>query len=224
MPNLQFGRCRNMKFHKKHCLTVSSALLFDLLILDQYIPKHHKQRNLSWGYTAMIWLAYILSEGDHRKVSVREYVKRMSATLLTVTGLGMDELDFTDDRLGVLLKHLSENTYWEKIERELSERSIEAYRLPTETVRCDATTVSGYHKIKKGGLFQKGVSKDDPERPQIKLMASSLDPLGMPLATDVVSGEKADDVLCRPVIKRINAYLQGTANLAHLRRALISKI
>jgi len=182
-------------------------------IIDQYIPKHHKQRDLSWGYTAMVWLAYILSEGDHRKVSVREYVKRMSATLLTITGLDIDELDFTDDRLGILLKHLSKKICWEKIERELSERSIEAYKLPTETVRCDATTVSGYHKIKEGGLFQKGVSKDDPKRPQIKLMTAALDPLGMALATDTVSGETADDVLYRPIIKRINAYLQDKAVL-----------
>ena len=182
-------------------------------IIDQYIPKHHKQRDLSWGYTAIIWLAYILSEGDHRKVSMREYVKRMSSTLLTITGQEIDELDFTDDRLGVLLKYLSKKSYWEKIERELSERSIEAYQLPTETVRCDATTVSGYHKIREGGLFQKGVSKDDPKRPQIKLMTGALDPLGMPLATDVVSGERADDVLYRPVIKRINAYLKDKAVL-----------
>jgi len=182
-------------------------------IIDQYIPKHHKQRDLSQGYTITIWLAYILSEGDHRKVSVREYVKRMSATLQTITGLEINELDFTDDRLGVLLKHLSKKMYWEKIERELSERSIEAYKLPTETVRCDATTVSGYHKIKEGGLFQKGVSKDDPKRPQIKLMTAALDPLGMPLATDTVSGETADDALYRPVIKRINAYLKDKAVL-----------
>ncbi len=182
-------------------------------ILDQYIPKHHKQRELSWGYTTIIWLAYVLSEGDHCKVSVRQYVNGMSATLHATTGQEIDELDFTDDRLSVLLKCLSQKSYWEDIERELSERTIEAYKLPTKTVRCDATTVSGYHKIREGGLFQKGVSKDDPKRAQIKLMAGALDPLGMSLATDVVSGERADDILYRPVIKRINAYLKNEAVL-----------
>ena len=161
----------------------------------------------------MIWLASILSEGDHRKVAVREYAKSMVCTLNAITGLEIDELDFTDDRLGVLLKCLSKKSYWEKIERELSERFIEAYELPTETVRCDATTVPGYYKIREGGLFQKGVNKDDPKRPQIKLMTSTPDPLGMPLAMDVVSGERADDVLCRPVIKRINVYLKDKAVL-----------
>ena len=54
-----------------------------------------------------------------------------------------------------------------------------------------------------GGLWQFGHSKDDPTRPQIKVMIGSLDPLGMPLATDVLSGERADDGLDIPLIERI---------------------
>lgn len=178
-------------------------------ILDNHIPVHWKQRNLSWGLTSIIWLAYILSERDHRKVSVREYVKKLSVTLSSIVKQNIDELDFTDDRLGVLLKYLSKKSYWEKIEKELSERSIEAYELAQETVRCDATTVSGYHEIEENSLFQRGVSKDNPKLPQIKIMTGALDPLGMPLATDIVSGEKADDILYRPVIERINEYLKN---------------
>ncbi|MCP4489404.1 MAG: hypothetical protein GY820_19145, partial [Gammaproteobacteria bacterium] len=177
-------------------------------VLDNHIPVHWKQRDLSWGLTCIIWLAYILSEGDHRKVSVREYVKKILVTLSIITGRKIDELDFTDDRLGLLLKYLGNKSYWDKIEKEISECSIEAYELQTDTVRCDATTASGHHEIKEDGLFQKGVSKDNPKLPQIKIMIGAPDPLGMPLATDVVSGEKADDVLYRPVIRRINEYLE----------------
>ncbi|MBF0240127.1 MAG: hypothetical protein HQM12_20685 [SAR324 cluster bacterium] len=36
-------------------------------ILDSHIPAHWKQRELSCGWTAVIWLAYILTEGDYRK-------------------------------------------------------------------------------------------------------------------------------------------------------------
>jgi transposase len=39
-------------------------------------------------------------------------------------------------------------------------------------------------------------------------MIGSLDPLGMPLATDVVSGERADDGLYLPIIERIRTGLQ----------------
>jgi transposase len=44
-------------------------------VLDRHIPRHWNQRGISWGWTAVIWLAYILTEGDHRKVSVETYIK-----------------------------------------------------------------------------------------------------------------------------------------------------
>jgi len=181
--------------------------------IDKHISSHGNQRNLSWGWTAIIWLAYILSEGDHRKVALREYVRGMKNVLEQVTGKEIDNLDFTDDRLAILLRHFSNRQWWIKIENDLSENSIEVYELPKKIVRCDATTVSGYHKVVEGGIFQFGNSKDDPNRPQIKIMTGSLDPLGMPLATDVVSGENADDRLYVPVINRINSVLKKSGVL-----------
>jgi transposase len=177
-------------------------------VLDKYMPAHWKQRELSWGWTAMIWLAYILSEGDHRKVVVEEYVKNLQQTLSEVTGQRVGPLDFTDDRLGIVLTHLSEKSSWEDIEAELSEQTIRVYALARDVVRCDATTASGYHEVSAGGLFQFGHSKDDPRLPQIKIMSGALDPLGMPLVTDVVSGEQADDGLYVPVIDRLQGVLQ----------------
>lgn len=162
-------------------------------VLDNHLPRHWKQRGLSWGWTAVIGPAYILTEGDHRKVSVEADVKEMTQTLSQVTGQAIDPLDFGDDRLAVLLKYLSQPAYWHPIEQELNERGVQVYHLPVEVIRCDATTVSAYHEVVDGGLVQFGHRKDDPSRPQIKWMVGSLDPLGMPLATAVVSGERADD-------------------------------
>ena len=85
-------------------------------IIDQYIPVQKHQRDLSWGWTAVIWLAYILSSGNHRKVSVREYILDIQHTLIKTTGQKIEELDFTDDRLTILLAYLSEEKIWEKIE------------------------------------------------------------------------------------------------------------
>lgn len=62
-------------------------------VLDHHLPQHWKQRGLSWGWTAVIWLAYIVTEGDHRKVSVEAYVKGMKQTLRQVTGQAVDPLD-----------------------------------------------------------------------------------------------------------------------------------
>ena len=174
-------------------------------VLDRHIPRHWTQRGLSWGWTAVIWLAYIVTEGDHRKVSVEMYLKGMQHTLSHLTAQVVDPLDFSDDRLSHLLTHLSKPTYWHQIEYDLNARSIEVYALPQDVIRCDATTVSGDHEVTTGGLVQFGHSKDDPTRPQIKVMMGSLDPLGMPLSTDVLSGERADDGLYIPIMERIRA-------------------
>jgi transposase len=179
-------------------------------VLDRHIPRHWTQRGLSWGWTAVIWLAYIVTEGDHRKVSVGTYLKGMHHTLSHLTAQVIEPLDFSDDRLSHLLKHLSKPAYWHQIEHDLNARSIEVYPLPQDVIRCDATTVSGAHEVTAGGLVQFGHSKDDPTRPQIKVMIGSLDPLGMPLATDVVSGARADDGLYLPIIERIRTGLPTT--------------
>ena len=176
-------------------------------VLDRHLPRHWKQRRLSWGWTAVIWLAYILTEGDHRKVTVAAYITGMQNTLSCLSGQRIAPLDFSDDRLGHLLTHFSKAKYWHAIEQDLNACSIEVDALSHDVIRCDATTVSGDHNVQDGGLVQFGHSKDDPTRPQIKVMMGALDPLGMPLATDVLSGERADDGLSLPIIKRIEAGL-----------------
>src|SRR5881296_3852942 len=182
-------------------------------VLDRPIPRHWKQRGLSWGWTAVIWLAHILTEGDHRKVAVEVYVKGMHHTLSCLTAQVIQPLDFSDDRMSHLMSNLSKTKNRHQIESDLHERSIEVHALPPEVIRCDATTVSGAHEVTAEGLLQFGHSKDDPTRPQIKVMMGSLDPLGMPLATDVLSGERADDGLYIPIIKRIRQGLHKTGLL-----------
>ena len=121
-------------------------------VLDRHIPRHWTQRGLSWGWTAVIWLAYIVTEGDHRKVSVETYIEGMQHTLRHLTAQAVDPLDFSDDRLSHLLQHLSKPTYWHRIERDLNARSVEVYALSQDVIRCDATTVSGDHEVTDEGL------------------------------------------------------------------------
>ena len=179
-------------------------------VLDKHIPTHCSRRKLSWGWTAVIWLAYILSEGEHRKISMEDYIKGMQNTLKSLTGQEIEPLDLSDESDGCLLKYLSHPAYWEKIEDELNQRTIEVYKRPVETIRCDATTVSGHHQVSDEGLLQFGHSKDDPNLPQFKIMVGALDPLGMSLATEVVSSEQADDSLYIPAIKRVDESLNQT--------------
>ncbi len=59
------------------------------------------------------------------------------------------------------------------------------------------------------GLFQLGHSKEHrPDLPQLKVVLASLDPLGMPVATEVVAGDKADDPLYIPAIEQVRAGLE----------------
>jgi transposase len=172
-------------------------------ILDRHIPRHWLQQGLSWGWTASIWLAHIVSQGDHRKLTVRDWVRQAHSTLEQVTGLDIRETDFTDDRLTIVLRHLSDAARWQAIEQELGRHLVRVYDLEEQPIRVDATTVSGYREGGEDSLWQFGHSKDDPTLRQIKAMMATLDPLGLPLALEVVSGEQADDRLYVPTIDRV---------------------
>ena len=115
-------------------------------LLDRHLKRHGLHEGLSWGWIGVIWLAHILSQGDHRKLPVQAWVRQARETLVGLTGLSdLTELDFTDDRLSKLLTRLSRPAVWQGIEQELGENLLRVYELPTTRVRLDATTVSGYH-------------------------------------------------------------------------------
>jgi transposase len=171
-------------------------------LLDRHIKRHHLEQGLSLGWVISIWLVYIVSQGDHRKVTVEDWVREKHDTLELLTGLEIRKTDFTDDRLTIALRHLSSDECWNEIEEDLGQNLIRIYELPQETIRVDATTVSGYHQGGEGSIWQYGHSKDDPALRQIKLMMAALDPLGLPIGLDVVDGKSADDRLYLPIILR----------------------
>jgi transposase len=182
-------------------------------ILDRPMPRHGKQRGLRWGWTAVMWLAPMLTEGDHRKVAVEVSIKGMHHTLRRLTAPVIEPLDCRDDRRSPLRTHVSKPQYWHQIERDLHERGIEVHALPAEGIRGEATTVSGAHEVTAEGLLQCGHSQDDPTRPQSKGMLGSLAPLGMPLATDVLSGEGADEGVSLTLMERIRPGVKTPGRL-----------
>ena len=179
-------------------------------ILDGHLARHGLQQGLSWGWLATIWLAHILSQGDHRKLPVQAWVRQAGATILRITGLAnLTELDFTDDRLTILLRRLSVPSSWMAIETDLGRNILRVYKLTPERVRLDPTTVSGYHAGGAASVFQFGHSKDDPTLRQVKVMVATLDPLGLPLVTAVVAGNAADDPLYVPAVDRVLQIIEG---------------
>ena len=158
---------------------------------------------------ASIWLAHILTEGNHRKQPVHAWVRQAKYTILQISGQEMRELDFTDDRLTLLLRRLSKPAVWDVGEQELGRSILRVYDLATEQVRLDTTTISGYHSGGEESLFQYGYSKDDPSLRQVKLMVAALNPLGMPIVSQVVAGDEAGDVLYKPAVKRLRVTPPG---------------
>jgi len=178
-------------------------------IFDHHLGRHGLQQGLSWGWIATIWLAHILTESNHRKHPVQSWVKQAQATIVKISGQQVRELDFTDDRLTLLLRRLSKPATWQAIETELGRSILRVYELMPKNVRLDTTTVSGYHVGGEESLFQYGYSKDDPTLQQVKLMIAALDPLGLPIVSQVVAGNLADDKLYIPAVDRVLQIIEG---------------
>lgn len=117
--------------------------------------------------------------------------------------------DFTDDRLGDVLRYLSDDATWDAIECQVGQNLWNVYALPTQCVRLDSTSVVVYHQGDDESLFAQGHSKDHrPDLAQFKVMMSALDPLALPVATQVIRGNAADDGLYIPAIAQSRKVLK----------------
>jgi len=182
-------------------------------LIDRHLKRHGLHQGLSWGWITAIWLAHILTASDHRKLPVRAWVRQAGETIERITGMKIGELDFTDDRLTLLLRRLSKPTTWQAIETELGRNILRVYELKPKQVRLDPTTVSGNHAGGEDSLFEFGHSKDDPTLRQMKVMVAALDPLGLPLVSQVVAGSTADDPLYIPAVDRVLQIIDGVGLL-----------
>ncbi len=185
-------------------------------LLDEHFPTHGNREGLSLGELTTIWLTHVLSEADHRMNRVQPWAERRLETLRGCSDTSLQVRDLGDDRLADVLRHLSDDARWRGFEQELTGHLVRVYDLKPSCVRLDSTTASSYGAVSEDGLLQLGHSKDHrPDLPQLKVMLATLDPLGMPLATEVLSGERADDRLYLPAIARVRACL-NTAGLLYV--------
>lgn len=177
-------------------------------IIDVHYTPHGNHQGLSVGWLAVIFLAYILTKANHKMCPVQEWVEDHRYTLERLTGQNIRPTDFTDDRLGDVLRYLSTDELWWQTEQDLGRRMIRVYRLKTNgPVRLDATTGGVHHNESKHTIFKCGRNKQGGFEVQFKLMLGTLDPLGLPLAGDVVAGSAADDPLYVPCYLRIRNTL-----------------
>ncbi len=73
-------------------------------LLDEYFPTHGNWQGLSLGWVSVGWLAHILSEADHRMNQVQAWAEQRPETLSGCIGKAVNALDFSDDRLGYILR------------------------------------------------------------------------------------------------------------------------
>lgn len=179
---------------------------------DSVIQPHGNWQGLSIGWVITIWLIHILSQHSHQMERVQEWVAKHLVVLRKLTGQEVTALDFTDDRLALCLRYLSPSERWSQLENRLTRSVIQVYdlkrKLPARwLMRLDATVGSVGHDAANHTLFQIGKAKNGLFATLFKMMVGSLDPLGIPVAVDVVPGNRADDPLYIPAYRRIKEII-----------------
>src|SRR6059036_3633040 len=177
--------------------------------LERHFPAPlHWKGPLTPGEVLAIWLLFLVSQGDHCLNHVEPWVAQHQGTLSALLGKTVLPVHAHDDRLADWLTRLGTGTPFSALERDLNQQALRVYQLPTDLVRIDATTANSYAAVlSEQGLLQFGHSRDDPDRPQLKIAAAVLDPLGLPLATAVVPGNSTDDPLYVPAIRAVQQSL-----------------
>ena len=204
---------------------------------DREVGDHGSHTGLSGGWMLTLWLVFILSQADHTKYKVEEWVTRYQALLSRLSRQTIRPAEFSDNRLGSLLARLSKLERWGRFEDRLWKHSVEVYQLELPSVggiysaHVDTTTACGYHAPQANGLMQLGHSKDHrPDLAQLKLVTVATHPQGHLAVTQVTSGNTADDGLYLPIIARARAIFNrrgmlysGDSKMAALRtRATIA--
>jgi transposase len=123
-------------------------------LLDDSFKPHGNWEGLSLGWTTAVWVAHILSEGDHRMNQVQSWAAHRMNTLSICTGQKVSERGFSDDRLTLVLDTLSDEQKWQHFEtqqdyylcplssKQMPDEVLEAYLQPVWAGEQPVTTVS----------------------------------------------------------------------------------
>lgn len=131
-------------------------------IFDREIRDHKLHTGLSGGWMMTIWLAFIITRGDHTKYNVETWVERHQAVIAKSADQVIVPQEFNDNRLSSLLTRLSDDKRWNSFEAALFEHEVEVYEICPASVgdlvsaHVDSTTACGYHTPSENGLMQHG--------------------------------------------------------------------
>jgi transposase len=143
----------------------------------------------------------------HHFSGMESWVNQHKTVIEHITGWSVGEKDATDDRLGILAQELGGNDeYISEFQLQMGQGIIGAYQLPTKIVRYDTTAFNVYHAPEnaKNGVLDFGHSKDHrPDLLQFKQGLATLDPGGIPILSETLPGNRADDPCYFPAWQRM---------------------
>jgi hypothetical protein len=74
-------------------------------VIDEAIDRHRLHQGSSIGQLVIGWIAYILSEGNHRNVAVEDWAVEHQEILSELPDTRLRRTGFTDDRLSQVLSY-----------------------------------------------------------------------------------------------------------------------
>ena len=178
----------------------------------------------------MRWLTHGLCEGAPRLHHVAAWATPRLHTRQGCRGQPGPPWDVSDDRLATVLEALSDATRWSAGEAALTHHTLRVDDLQPAGVRVARPPAQGHGRVTDAGLFPCGHRPDQrPDRPPVQIRVSAVAPLGMPVATAVVPGQRADAPWSGPAITRVRESLgprrcascQSPGYTAHLSPAIM---
>nr|MBA3283845.1 transposase [Nitrosopumilus sp.] len=190
-----------------------------LSVLDKVLSVHGNQKGLSNAQVVLVWLSHILTQNNHCKSPVNDWVSKHKLALEVSLNIKISETDFDDMKLSRLLNKFADDNTWKMLESLFYKDSFSILDLSTNVpeyfkenpsstneirmaIKVDSTTAYGHHEVTKNGIMQRGWSKDHrPDLPQVKMMVSVEGNTGLQIASNVVSGNQNDDPLYIPILE-----------------------
>lgn len=115
-----------------------------LELAERHYVAHGNWQGCSVGQMIIVWLTYILSEGDHRLSHVQEWVQAREKTLSACLNTHIRAEDFSDDRLGIILDMFGVDESWQLFDCDMTQGILRVYDLKGNLVRLDSTSGSGW--------------------------------------------------------------------------------
>ena len=184
------------------------------ILIDKIWPVHGNHQGLTHGQLAILFIIYVIHMLNHRFSYMEEWVIKHKTVLEEVTGWKIGDKDATDDMICALVGRLGGNdAKLMEFQRSHGQHIISAYELPTGCARYDTTSVNVHHSTENNvkGILNFGHSKDNrPDLLQFKQGLGTLDPAGVPLLTETMAGNCADDTRYVPVWREMSRTIGHT--------------